>query len=143
MKCVKVIGLIILLVPCVVTDFRNRTLPLLHMVICGVLGAAVNLLFGFFRFGELAAGLLPGIFLLMAAALSKGRIGYGDGILLIAVGLICGLAETLSILIAALLLAAAAGGVYLLVRKKPIGTELPFAPFVLAAAGAVMLLSRT
>lgn len=127
-------GLLILLIPCVVTDIRERTLPPVFMIVFGVTAAAVNRLFGLMSWTELLLGLLPGAFLLATARLSHERIGYGDGVLFLAVGLLCGVSGTLSILFAALVLSAVVGGLILLIRRKPLKTAFPFAPFALAAA---------
>lgn len=127
-------GLLILLIPCTVTDLRDRTLPAVFMAAFGVTAAAVNRIFGILSWPELLAGLLPGVFLLAAARLSKERIGYGDGVLFLAIGLLCGAGGTVTILFLSLVLLAAAGTVILLARRKSMRTELPFAPFALASA---------
>ena len=77
---------------------------------------------------QLLAGLLPGIFVLLLAVCTKESIGTGDGLVLCALGLFCGLKETVAVLGMALFFAAVVAVVLLVLKRAGRKTELPFLP---------------
>lgn len=68
----------------------------------------------------------------MISVLSRGKMGMGDGLLLLAMGSVLNMGELLGILCLALLLCGIYAGLQLCVFKKKRDTEIPFAPFLLA-----------
>lgn len=81
--------------------------------------------------GSPAADLLPGGCFLLAAVLSRGRVGAGDGIFLCAGGLCLGLEEILLVASLGLLLGIPAG--LALGRRKNREEGFPFLPCLLGA----------
>ena len=78
-----------------------------------------------------AMSLLPGLILLGFAWVTAGKIGTGDGLAVLALGIWTGFEQTLYVVSGALLLLAAVSGC-LLMRKSRI-KSLPVLPFLLAA----------
>lgn len=78
---------------------------------------------------ELGAGLLPGVFFLGAAWISRGQVGAGDGLMLCAGGFCLGLVEILMAVSLGLLLGILAGAVRRIRGKEK---EFPFLPCLLA-----------
>ena len=80
---------------------------------------------------QLLAGLLPGIFLLILARITREAVGYGDGLILLFIGLSLGFWECIGIFFAGLLgiFLAAVLALLLFGRKKSL--EIPFIPFLL------------
>ena len=88
--------------------------------------------------GELLCSLLPGMLLLLLGRITSQAVGYGDGWVILILGLFLAPAELLGILG----LASALAGIwalYLVVRKRK-DQEIPFLPFLLLGfAGGVLL----
>ena len=131
--------LLSILALCTLMDLRSHTVSL-PLILGGSLAAViVNRLGDLRTFPEMLAGLLPGIFLLLAAWLTREKIGSGDGFLFLFIGLSCGLSMTVAMLFIALVLSLLVGSAGILILKKPKGTAFPFVPFVFAAALAVLI----
>lgn len=81
----------------------------------------------------LAKGVLPGVFLILLGAVTRQAIGYGDGLLLLACGLCLGGEMAGILLLTGLFLLFPVSLSLLLCGKAQRKTQLPFAPFLLAA----------
>ncbi|MCR5675562.1 MAG: prepilin peptidase [Lachnospiraceae bacterium] len=92
--------------------------------------------------GRTILSLLPGIILLALGFLSKGGIGYGDGIFALLLGPVFGL-ERMATGICLAFFLSAVFSVILLVRKR-VGRDssLPFIPFFAAAMGVMLCVFR-
>lgn len=112
-----------------VIDLRTGKIPVLPVILLGiaVLGyqwwSAVSVL-------EVAAGILPGGVVMLAAWVTKESIGYGDGIVLAVLGLFCGASKAVAILGMSLMLAAVLSMLLLVLRKAGRKTALPFVPCI-------------
>ena len=82
----------------------------------------------------LLLSLWPGMTLLLLAAASGEKIGYGDGWLILGMGMWCSAEEIVSVLLMGCVLCTGAG----ILRKEK---ELPFVPFLTAGyiAGRYLL----
>ncbi len=74
--------------------------------------------------------LLPGAICLLIGYVTRQAVGYGDGILLCALGMLYSLEEVLDICIIASLIAGIVGLVLLVVFKKKGSYQIPFVPFL-------------
>ncbi len=81
---------------------------------------------------EVILGILPGAAAALISLITRGKIGIGDALLIIAIGIGCGFYMTLEIWMTALLLSAVFGIVMLALKKATGKTEIPFVPFLLA-----------
>lgn len=82
---------------------------------------------------QLLLDLLPGTFLLLAGVVSKEQIGYGDGLAVLAVGILEGGVFTLYAVTIGFWMAAVCmlmGRLRRTVKKKPV-MEVPYLPFLL------------
>lgn len=66
------------------------------------------------------------------SVLSRGKVGIGDGLLIVAMGSVLNVGELMGILCLSFLLCGIYAGLQLCVLKKKRNTEIPFAPFLLA-----------
>ncbi len=82
---------------------------------------------------NLFLSILPGIFLLLLGKITKQAIGYGDGLVVLVVGIYLGLTETVYVVIAALFLSSFWGAFHMLRNKTNRKSELPWIPFLFAA----------
>lgn len=80
---------------------------------------------------ELLLSLLPGIGVLILGYFSREQIGYGDGLLLLTVGIWNGLGQTFLILTAGLVFCAVLCGILLMQKKIKRRDSVPFVPFLL------------
>lgn len=133
-------GLGILLVPCTVTDIRKREIPTWYVLLFGALAVVCQLVAGMENVWEMLVGVLPGALFLVVSFLSKGKVGAGDGILLLAMGIFSGIGFTLTVTLYALISAAVIGGLILIIRRRPRNEQLPFVPFLTASAAAECIL---
>lgn len=122
-------------------DGRVRCLPVWLLVV-GLLGSMVigicSAFGGQLAWWELVTGLLPGAFFLVLAAVTREQIGYGDGLVLLMLGLILGLKRAIAVSLLALLGTFAVSVMMLLLRKAGKKTRLPFVPFLCAGFLAVL-----
>ena len=110
-----------------IMDLRTRKISLLPVLLLSLFAMG-------YRFWEneslweVLTGMLPGGVLLLAAWVTKESIGYGDGIVLLVVGVFCGIKKTVAILGISLIMAALMAMLLLVLRRAGRKTELPFLP---------------
>ena len=126
---------------CAAFDMRSREIPLLWIMI----GIAASAGFGIWRIAEGAVtiteagiSLLPGGFFLLTGYGTKEKVGYGDGLLLLAAGLFLGAYRCFLALCIGLVLSAAAALFLLVFRRADRNSQIPFVPFLPIGMGAVL-----
>lgn len=82
---------------------------------------------------DLFIDIMPGIFLLLITGITKGKMGAGDGIVFLILGLMIGYFPALMVMTAALFLSGIYGGYLMLVKKASRTHTIPWMPFVLMA----------
>ena len=132
MSCV---GLLIYFGILSVWDVRHREVPvylllagLLAGLICGICGGGGWLVF---------MGVIPGLLLIFMGFLTKDKVGYGDGIMVIILGLVLGWPDSFVVYMLAQfgVLLFAVG--LMVVKRAPRDAQIPFAPFL--AAGVFIM----
>ena len=83
---------------------------------------------------------IPGVMFWILSFITGEKVGYGDGWLLIMIGLFMGLWKCFLILMIGLILSSLMVLVLLTVRKVSRNYQLPFAPFLLLGMGVVVCL---
>ncbi len=121
---------------CTLYDLKGRTIPC--WLLCAGSAASV-LYFAVSRTpwrdpavcceGFLA--LLPGVFLILIAFLTRGGIGYGDGVVFLGLGLLTGAGMCTILLMGSLLTASVWCGALLLLKRAGRKTRIPFIPVIL------------
>lgn len=121
------------------TDIRKKEIyvPVLSVFLAG--GILWRIWEGtFWADGLISMG--AGTIAAVISVLTRGEIGFGDGLLILAMGSVLKSGELLGVLCAALLLCGIYSGLQLLVFKKKRDTEIPFAPFLLVGyLGGILL----
>ena len=136
----KYIELMILLLPCTITDLRRMEVPVILIVILSLASAAVEALFFTFSMKDALLGAGLGLVFIVVALAARKSFGMGDGILLTGIGVFAGFSVLLPLLCTAFLLTALYGGAALLFRKGSLKQRIPFVPFLFAAAVCNMIL---
>lgn len=135
------VGLICYLIILSIYDIRTRKIPAAWLVIGGVAALAYLIYLCLCQpFSELWLEMLkswgPGLLMLAAGRLS-GKIGSGDGCVLLVAGSVLGGVKMMAVFMGSLLLAAVAGVILLIFRKAGKNDKMPFMPFL--AAAVIML----
>lgn len=124
-------------------DIRRRQINVIFLLALSIFIFLCHLILGSRSLFDIAAGASVGAFLLLLSAVTKGRIGVGDGLLfLLVIGPAAGFVATLQVLFLATLLSGLSAALLLAGRrilKKEQAEEVPFVPFVLAAFIAVVI----
>lgn len=129
-------GLLIGMVTASVIDIRKKKIPLYLMIGLMVFAFVMHFIYERLSITEMVFGAGMGLVLIGIAILTKEKIGIGDGIIFVVVGLFMGLFGSIIILWYASIIAALAGLTLCIVKRfdheKLKDVTLPFAPCVLA-----------
>lgn len=118
-----------------ICDIRSRRVPLpwltaASFVVCVYTG--IRFFSGEVMNWTYAAGLLPGVFFLLAAW-GTGKIGYGDGWILLLLGLMVGYRQCIAVFLLSLLLISGISIILLAAGRVKRNSRLPYIPFLAAA----------
>lgn len=114
-----------------IKDIRKKEISIPSVIVWGLSGIIWMFLDSDFGWIAGLAGLIPGISLAALGVLSRGAVGFGDGLLLMVTGLYLGIQTTAAGLFWGLIICAAWGIIMIFLRRGTRNTELPFAPFLL------------
>lgn len=120
-----------------VLDVKTRRLPLLYLLLFGCAGI-LALCFGtprdpavFFR------ALLPGLLLLVIGAATREGVGYGDGVVVLILGILLGARLCAGAVLAGLFLSALCSCLLLLFKRVNGKSRIPYIPFLTAGLGVI------
>lgn len=125
---------------CAVFDGLRRQVPL-AVVWLGMLTASCLRVNGFM--GEAGVtgtllSLIPGMGFLLLSFLTREKVGYGDGWVLLMIGLFSGFFQCFLILLIGLLLESTVAVILLALKKIQRDKEIPFSPFLLLGMGVTL-----
>ena len=129
MQTAYLCGLIILVCNAV-QDIRKREILFWFTIAAGLSGLIYSVWQGA-QPSDFILALLPGFIMLTASLITKGKIGIGDGLVILALGLWTGCPAALYSLACGLLVSLPAAAAAQLTKKKD--KELPFIPCLLPA----------
>ena len=124
------IAAFIMLGICTYTDIRNRVINVLVVAGFGALSLIMHLVFRDMTPLQFVAALLPGAVLFFISRITKGKLGEGDAIVIMALGLMTGGTDGVRILTAGLLFAAATGGILMLAGYRKYSNTMPLIPYI-------------
>lgn len=110
-----------------VYDMKTKTVSLIAVAAFAV-GVLIYRLCAGTGIAELAAGLIPGLLVVVLAFVTRESIGMGDGLMLCVLGMFCGWRRCLAVFGLALVLSAVFAIVLLVCRRAGRKTEIPFLP---------------
>ena len=125
-----------------IEDGHKQKIPVLPVVLCGIAGVIFHLMFERITVMDMLGGFLIGLFLLFLSLYTRGKIGKGDGILLMATGVYLGFWNNLLLLWMASCMAGIFGIGVCIKRRKWRGTRLPFVPFLFLAFCLILIMQK-
>ena len=135
-KIVHICLIIILGVICVF-DIKRKKIPVYMLIILAAAGIISNFTVGEFDIEKRIIAMLPGMILLIVSMITKQQIGYGDGMIILIMGLYIDIDDILSIVLSSFLLSSIAAIMLMTVFKKKKNFEMAFSPFLLIGYGLV------
>lgn len=135
-KIVHICLIIILGVICVF-DIKRKKIPVYMLIILAAAGIISNFTVGEFDIEKRIIAMLPGMILLIVSMITKQQIGYGDGLIILIMGLYIDIDDILSIVLSSFLLSSIAAIILMTVFKKKKNFEMAFSPFLLIGYGLV------
>lgn len=111
-------------------DFRRRRISTEYLLIPAALGVILCVVGNSRSWPSILLGILVGGGVLLAAVVTRERIGAGDGLLLTVTGLYLGGAGNLQLLMNGLFLAAVFSLSSMIFRRWKKSHEIPFVPFL-------------
>lgn len=113
-------------------DIRKKNISLTVTAFMGIMGIGIRIALQDIQFTDTVLSLMPGVLSLLFALVSRERVGYGDGLLLLAVGCCLKGQEMIALWMLALGLAGLWALVLCICFHKGKKYEIPFVPFVFA-----------
>lgn len=135
-KIVHICLIIILGVICVF-DIIRKKIPVYMLIVLAAAGIISNFTVGEFDIEKRIIAMLPGMILLIVSMITKQQIGYGDGMIILIMGLYIDIDDILSIVLSSFLLSSIAAIILMTVFKKKKNFEMAFSPFLLIGYGLV------
>ena len=134
---IEMIIAIMLLVLSIV-DIRSKRIPLL-MIVGLILMAMVSSLNLRPVDGVLmVAGAVVGLVFVFISKMTREKLGYGDSLILLALGILLGFWEVMILILIAFLASACFGIIMVCWKKKNKNTSFPFVPFISLSYALVM-----
>ena len=137
-----IILMMLILIISGICDIKNKAISMKILIPAGVISLVCGicqLYYGTTIYSEICS-LIPGAVVLALAYLTKEQIGYGDGLVILALGPVFGLINVIIGLCAAFVISALFSMVLLISKKAGKKSSLPFLPFLTAGMGAVCVL---
>ena len=131
------ICLIIILGVICVFDIKRKKIPVYMLIILAAAGIISNFTVGEFDIEKRIIAMLTGMILLIVSMITKQQIGYGDGMIILIMGLYIDIDDILSIVLSSFLLSSIAAIILMTVFKKKKNFEMAFSPFLLIGYGLV------
>ncbi len=123
---------------CTITDIRKKEIPVAVVALSGLA------LFFYVIFGEkkqwmdILYSLMPGMLLLMLSYCTRESIGYGDGLVVLVIGICMGMGICIAA-VTGLIISAICAAALLALRKAGGKSRIPFVPFLSVGLGVVLI----
>lgn len=139
MEVVKILVIAMLSITSIM-DLRCKKINLFLLIPFLMSGIICNLYYQLLPITSLVGGVGIGIVLLIISFVTRGKIGSGDGVILMVTGLFLGFYDNLLLLLSATFLSAIVGAFILCIKGMNKNYEIPFIPFLLISfAGGLLI----
>lgn len=134
---ILIYGLILIVLA--VFDIRTKSIPVWGLgavfavsVVCCVTGSGNGI-----DIPGIVLACVPGAFMIVLSFMTEGKIGMGDGVLILGIGIGLGLEKTAYLLMGALIAGCIFSGILLVFKKAGKNTRIPFVPFITFGLGVM------
>ena len=114
-----------------ISDIRTKKILIWSAWVFGVFGLIYGFISAELIFSQTIVTLLPGMLFLAVSKVTKESMGYGDGIVVLVMGVFISMQKLVSSLMLALLFAALWSIILMVFCGKKKQADFPFLPFVL------------
>ena len=114
-------------------DWKKKEICVWSILLSIPVGIGLNLIKGLRSPGEMLWGVGTGAVIILLSLLTRGALGFGDGLLLCATGVFLGATGNLELMTLGALLCAAVLGTGLLLGRAGWKERFPFVPFLFLA----------
>ena len=111
-------------------DYREKKVNLFILLISGAAGTLAQAIAGQYTAGNLIAGIGVGVAVCLFSGVTRGKIGMGDGLVIVLCGIFLGFERNIMLCMAAIYLAGAAALLLFLMKKRGRNYRMPFVPFL-------------
>lgn len=133
---------VVFMVICTVVDVKKKEIPIAFIMLFGFLTAVYIGLFDKREIILILYSFIPGALLLALSLCTRESIGYGDGLVVLVLGMLTGV-ETCFLVVGLGLLVSSLCALILLVLRKVNGrSRLPFIPFLTIGLGVVLIVQK-
>lgn len=132
------ITVLIILLICSVIDIRKKEVPLIILLTGSLAALGINIwqiFLGQVLLSNIAVSVLPGVFFLLVSFCTGEKVGYGDGVLIIFLGLSLGFGRCFLIICIGLIASSLFALVLLVFCKADKNSRLPLVPFLSIGVG--------
>lgn len=137
--CKMRLSVLMFLIFCTYFDLRYKKIPLSGLLAFGIVMIIIDGANGSLIQRTEAIRLIPGAVFMLLAFLSRQAVGYGDGMMILFLGISMDICRCIQVVFIGLVLCSAISVFILLLKKGSRQTKLPFAPFLLAAWGIMLI----
>lgn len=124
-----------------VVDIYGRKIDVKAAAVVCIFNIITGIIIYKYKVYFVISGALTGVILILCAWLSRQRIGYGDGIIFIVIGMCMEPVKVIGILWGALVLAGIYGMIKIIMMKKDRNYKLPFVPFITLAYAVMFIMT--
>ncbi len=124
-----------------IKDIKYKQVSVLVPILCAGVSAAAfvyGIVTGNMSVREFVISLVPGAILVFFGFITRGKIGYGDGLILMSIGPAFGTERVWMGIMAALMLSGITSIVLLTVKRADRNTEMAFIPFMTIGMGVML-----
>lgn len=125
-----------------IIDIRKKTVPIWGLIAIFLLSLGYVMTIESRDYFDMAISLLPGAFFAVVSIVTGGKLGMGDAIVLLGLGLGLGTIRTVYMIVFALLLNCIVAIVLVMLKKANRHTRIPFVPFITAGMGLMAYACR-
>ena len=118
---------------CAWEDYRRKRVLVYTVLAFAIAGLVLHLCYMDITIFNMLAGIAIGCILLLVSRITGGRIGIGDGMILIVSGIYLGFTENIRLFFHGLLFCGIWSLFLLVIRKKKRDEEIAFVPFLFLA----------
>lgn len=115
---------------CAITDLKERQVYLGFCLANMGIALLANLIFQNVEWTSIVAGLGLGVVFFAVCIITKEAMGKGDAVIILVLGSICGIKISFEIVTWAFVICSMVSIFEILIKRKSIKSEIPFAPFL-------------